>query len=223
MNGTLFIVATPIGNLKDITLRAIEILKSVDVIVCEDTRRTTILLNHYEIHKRLISCYDAIEEQKSDEILSILKNGNSVALVSDSGMPLISDPGFRVVRKAREAGIKIDVIPGPTAFVSALVLSGLRVDRFIFLGFIPKSKSKALKIFSEIRSFSGTIIIYESCHRLLKTIDFIEKELKVKKITLVRELTKLHQEVITDTISKIKTCLTGEKKRGEFVILFEFS
>lgn len=219
----MFVVATPIGNLGDITLRALETLKSVDIIACEDTRNSLKLLSHYGISKKLVSCYDAVEERKSGELMEALRAGKSVALISDSGMPLVSDPGFRVVRKAREEGIEIDVIPGPSAFVNALVLSGLPVDRFVFLGFLPQKQSKKIRSLEEIRDFSGTVILYESTWQLKKTLTFLAENVKIERVVVAKELTKIHQEVITGTMDEVMAKLEGNVLKGEFVVLFKIS
>ena len=217
----LFIVATPIGNLGDISHRALETLKSVDLIACEDTRNSLKLLSHYGISKPLISYYDAVEERKSEELLDTLSSGRSVALISDSVMPLISDPGFRIVRKAREAGIEVDVIPGPSAFVNALIMSGLPVDRFVFLGFLPQKVSKKIRILDEVRDFEGTVILYESPWQLKKTLTFLAEKVKIERISVARELTKLHQEVISGTMDEVMAKLGEKELKGEFVILYK--
>jgi 16S rRNA (cytidine1402-2'-O)-methyltransferase len=220
-SGTLYVIATPIGNMADITLRALEILKKVDYIACEDTRHSGRFLAHHGIHGRLISYYDAVEERKSEEIVDLLRQGFSIALISDSGMPLVSDPGYRVVRRVREEGLALDVLPGPSAFVNALVLSGLAVDRFAFLGFLPVKRSKALRAIKELELFTGTVILYESPHRLLKTLDFLQTAIGLERVVLAKELTKMHQSVTTGTIDEVRSRLGQEGIIGEYVILFE--
>jgi 16S rRNA (cytidine1402-2'-O)-methyltransferase len=218
--GVLYIVATPIGNLGDITLRALETLKKVDVIACEDTRNTMHLLTHFGISKRLIACHDHNEEARSTEIASLLRNGHSVALVSDSGMPLVSDPGYRIVRKITAEGLKLDVIPGPSAFVAGLVLSGMPVDKIVFLGFLPQKQSKKIRYLEEIGNFSGTVILYESPYRLIKTLDFLNENVETDRVSVVKEITKLHQKSVSGTMSEVKEKIGSDKVRGEYVIYF---
>ena len=218
--GTLYIVATPIGNLGDITLRALETLKKVDLIACEDTRNTLHLLTHFGISKRLIACHDHNEEARSTEIANMIRNGQSVALVSDCGMPLVSDPGFRIVRKIISEGLKIDVIPGPSAFIAGLVLSGMPVDKFIFWGFLPQKQSKRIRYIEEIRDFSGTVILYESPYKLMKTLDFLKKNITTDVVSVVKEITKMHQKTISGTMDEVTSKLNADKIRGEYVIYF---
>ena len=218
--GTLYIVATPIGNLGDMTLRGLDTLKKVDVIACEDTRNTMHLLTHFGISKRLMACHDHNEEGRSTEIANMIRNGQSVALVSDCGMPLVSDPGFRIVRKILSEGLKLDVIPGPTAFVAGLVLAGMPVEKFIFLGFLPPKQSKRIRYMEEIRNFSGTVILYESPYKLIKTLEFIRNNVETEKVSVVKEITKLHQKVISGTMDEVVSGLGTEKIRGEYVIYF---
>ncbi len=218
--GTLYIVATPIGNLGDITFRALEILKKVDLIACEDTRNTLHLLTHFGISKRLIACHDHNEEARSTEIANMIHNGQSVALVSDCGMPLVSDPGFRIVRKIIAEGLKLDVIPGPSAFVAGLILSGMPVDKFIFLGFLPQKQSKRIRYIEEIRDFSGTVILYESPYKLIKTLEFLKMNIETENVSVVKEITKMHQKVISGTMDEVMIKLGLDKIRGEYVIYF---
>lgn len=216
---SLFIVATPIGNLKDITLRAIETLKSVDYILCEDTRVTGRLLNEYSIGKRMVGFNDFNEESKIAQIISDLSSGLSIALVSDAGTPLVSDPGFKLIRQAGAAGIKIESIPGPTAAIVALTVSGLPTDKFLFLGFLPKKDGKRLELLKNAKdatsSVKSTVIIYESPFRVLKTLEQIKEVFGDIEIVVARELTKMHEEVYRGRISSFKMNL-----KGEFVILF---
>ena len=218
--GKLIVVPTPIGNLKDITLRALEVLKEVNYIACEDTRRTLILLNHYEIKgKKLIPYYEPKEEKQIPKILKILEK-EDVALVSDAGMPAISDPGYRLIRKCIEEGIEVEVLPGPSAVVTALVGSGLPTDRFLFAGFPPKKGTKGF--FEELQKCEDTtLIFYESPHRILKTLKLMEEVFgKDTPACVARELTKIHEEYIRGSLEEvIKELESREKIKGEIVIL----
>ncbi len=218
--GKLIVVPTPIGNLKDITLRALEVLKEVNYIACEDTRRTLILLNHYEIKgKKLIPYYEPKEEKQIPKILKILEK-EDVALVSDAGMPAISDPGYRLIRKCIEEGIEVEVLPGPSAVITALVGSGLPTDRFLFAGFPPKKGTKSF--FEELKKCEDTtLIFYESPHRILKTLKLMEEVFgKETPACVARELTKIHEEYIRGSLEEVvKELESREKIKGEMVIL----
>jgi 16S rRNA (cytidine1402-2'-O)-methyltransferase len=224
--GTLYLVATPIGNLGDITLRAIEILKNVDYIACEDTRKTGILLRELGIGRKsmLISYYEQTEEARIPNILNLLINGQDVALVSDSGTPLISDPGFRLVREAKSANIKVVSVPGPTAAISALASSGLPTDKFIFLGFLPKKEGNRTRLLEETKksnvALEATVIIYEAPHRLTKTLKSIFSVYGNIKITVARELTKVHEEIYESDLEGVIKYYESKAPKGEFVILF---
>lgn len=217
--GRLFIVATPIGNLGDITYRAIDTLKKVDTIVCEDTRVTSTLLNKYEIQKPLIALNEYNEDQIIYSILGKLEHGN-IALVSDSGTPLISDPGFKLVRQAKSKGFEIIPIPGPSALITALSASALPTDRFIFLGFLPKTPSKAEAAIDFVKNLGLTVVLYESPHRLLQTLKTIESVSGDIEVTLARELTKKFEEIVTKTISEHLKDYLSKNPKGEFVILY---
>lgn len=219
--GILYIVSTPIGNLEDITLRAIKILSSVDLILCEDTRRTKILCSHYNINTSLKSYYSYIEEKRVKEIIPYLKEGHSVALVSDSGTPGISDPGFIIVKECIKENIKVVPIPGPTAFVSAVVASGLPLDKFLFLGFIPKKAGKIIKLFESLKCLrKTTVIFYESPHRIKKTIGMLINIFgENTRCVLARELTKIYEEFIRGSLKEVLEKLPAEPK-GEFVVMF---
>ncbi len=225
-NGTLFIVATPIGNLQDITLRAISTLRSVDYIACEDTRKTGVLLKSLQVEHKpmLISYYEQNEQGRIPNILNLLKNGEDVALVSDSGTPLISDPGYPLVREALKEGINVVSIPGPSAVISALVSSGLPPDKFIFLGFLPKKEGNRVRLLMELResnkNFEATVVIYEAPHRLVKSLTSIHFVLGNIQITLMRELTKIHEERISDSVENLIEKYQRQNPKGEFVILF---
>lgn len=224
--GTLFIVATPIGNLQDVTLRAIETLKKVEYIACEDTRVTVTLLKSIGIKKypMLISVNEFTEEKKILNILNLLKNGHDVALVSDSGTPLISDPGFPLVRELIKNNIKIESIPGPSAAISSLVVSGMPSDKFIFLGFLPKrggNRKTALKRIKETEdNFHATYIIYASPHHLVRTLNELSEEFGDIFIVICRELTKKFEEVRREKISESVAHFLKTNPKGEFVILF---
>ncbi|MBI4037774.1 16S rRNA (cytidine(1402)-2'-O)-methyltransferase [Candidatus Curtissbacteria bacterium] len=223
MDGILYIVSTPIGNMKDITLRAIETLESVDSILAEDTRVTGKLLRHYEIVKKMTSLNDFNEESRIPKIISGLKDGRSIALVSDAGTPLISDPGFKLVREALKHEIRVESIPGPSAVISALTISGLPPDKFLFLGYLPKKDGKRRKIISDLKSFAQiirpTIILYESPYRLTKTLTDIMDIFGDIEIVTGRELTKSFEEVNRMRISEILTHYSQGVK-GELVVLF---
>ncbi len=225
-NGNLYIVATPIGNLQDITLRAISVLQSVDYIGCEDTRKTGILLKSLRTEHRpmLISYYDQTEDARIPNILNLLTNGKDVALVSDSGTPLISDPGFRLVRACVKEGIGVISVPGPSASLSALASSGLPTDKFIFLGFLPKKEGNRIRLLQNLKEsnekLEATIIIYEAPHRLTKSLKSIRDVFGNIQITLMRELTKIHEERRQGKVEDLTTLFEKKIPRGEFVILF---
>ncbi|CUS98502.1 16S rRNA (cytidine(1402)-2'-O)-methyltransferase [Candidatus Kryptobacter tengchongensis] len=218
MSGKLYIVSTPIGNLDDITLRAIEVLKSVDLIACEDTRRTMILLEKFGIAKKLISYYNYNERQRAEELISYLKSGKNIALVSDSGTPGISDPGYALIRRAIEENIQVIPIPGATAFVCALVVSGLPMDEFVFVGFLPHKKGRKTKL-QKLAQEERTVILYESPHRVLKTLNEILENFGDREIAVAKELTKIHEEIFRGKISEVLKKLTPDKIKGEFVIV----
>ncbi|MDP3732443.1 MAG: 16S rRNA (cytidine(1402)-2'-O)-methyltransferase [Candidatus Omnitrophota bacterium] len=215
----LYIVATPIGNLKDITLRAIEILKSVDLIACEDTRHTKILLNHYGIQTPTTSYFQHNKITKGEYLIGLLKEGKSVALVSDAGTPGILDPGYNIINLAIKNNIEVTLIPGPTAFINALVLSGKPAHKFIFEGFLPRGPLARKNRLKEIAGLKYTAIFYESCHRILKTLADIMEVLGNREIVCARELTKKFEEVKRGSAKDILEELKAEKPRGEFVVV----
>ncbi|ACO03970.1 MAG TPA: 16S rRNA (cytidine(1402)-2'-O)-methyltransferase [Persephonella sp.] len=220
--GTLYIVATPIGNLKDITYRAVEILKNVDIIACEDTRVTRKLLSHYGITgKKLVSYHEHIEEKASDKIISLLKEGMDIALVSDAGTPCISDPGYRVVKKAWENSINVVPIPGPFAGAAALSASGLPSDRFIFVGFLPQKEKKKKEEIERLKQIGYTFILYESPLRVLKTLKIIEEIIPDSEVVVGKEITKIHERFIRGNIKDVYRYLDQNKDiiKGEFVII----
>lgn len=218
--GILYVVATPIGNLNDITLRAIETLKKVDLVACEDTRVTGVLLNHLGIKKQMIAINEFNEEQIVYEILSKLENC-SIALVSDAGTPLISDPGYRLVNEAKRKGFKVVPIPGVSALIAALSASGLPTDKFVFLGFLPKTEGKAVKAVEYLKDVNKTIILYESPHRVVKTLEILKKVFGDINVVIARELTKIYEEIFEMKISDLLEKYKKTTPKGEFVLLFK--
>lgn len=219
MKGTLYIVATPIGNLEDITLRALRILKEVDLIAAEDTRQTLKLLNHFEISKPLISYHRHNEEVKSEMLIQKLENGENIALVSDAGTPGICDPGEEVIKKAIEEGINVIPIPGACAMINALIASGIDTKEFIFLGFLPLNKKTRIEKLKEIEESEKTIIIYEAPHKMKNTLKELSEILKDRKIVLARELTKIHEEFIREDINSLMEKI--ENLKGEMILIIE--
>lgn len=215
----LYIVATPIGNLKDITFRAIEVLKSVDLIACEDTRHTKILLNHYQINKPTTSYFEHNKLTKGEYLLRLLKEGKDIALVSDAGTPGILDPGYNLINLAIKNNIAITVIPGATAFVNALVLSGKPAHEFIFVGFLPNRSGARQNRLKELAQQKRTVVLYESCHRILATLEDINTVFGEKEIALTRELTKKFEEIKRDKVSGLIEYFKKTRPRGEFVLV----
>lgn len=215
----LYIVSTPIGNLRDITLRAIEILRSVDLIACEDTRHTRILLDRYRITTPTTSFYQHNRITKSQYLIKLLKQGKSVALVSDAGMPGILDPGYNIINSAIQSNIEITCIPGPTAFVNALVLSGRPTHKFIFEGFLPVRKQARRNRLKALKDLKHTIVFYESPHRISATLEDIQSVFGDIQIACCRELTKKFEEVKRTNTSQLIQELTNRKPRGEFVVV----
>jgi len=218
--GTLFIVATPIGNLKDITLRAVEILKTVDLIAAEDTRRTKILTSHYGITTSLTSYFEHNKIKKADFLIRLLKEGKNIALVSDAGTPGISDPGFVIIKRALEEGVTVVPIPGPAAFLTALSVSGLPTNKFAFEGFLSNKSSQRKKRLKELSGEERTIIIYESPHRLLKTLADLLEVMGDIHIVCARELTKKFEEIRREKVGESIRHFTNTKILGEFIIMF---
>ena len=219
--GKLYLVPTPIGNLKDITLRALEVLENADVVAAEDTRQTIKLLNHFNLKKTLIAYHMHNEQGKSDEILERLRNGENIALVSDAGMPGISDPGSIIVKKCIEEGLDFEVLPGATAFATALIYSGLDSSAFMFKGFIPRDNKSRNILVEELKDRKETLIFYEAPHRLLSTLDFLLKNFGDRNIAVCRELTKLHEEIIRGKLSEVLRHFTDNSPRGEFVLVLD--
>ncbi|NPV12188.1 MAG: 16S rRNA (cytidine(1402)-2'-O)-methyltransferase [Ignavibacteria bacterium] len=218
MSGTLYLVATPIGNLEDISKRAIDILSTVDLILCEDTRESGKLLSHYGIKNNLMSYYSQVEDQKIPLIINYLKEGKNIALVSDSGTPCISDPGSKLVSACVENEIKVVPIPGPNSIIPALVLSGFEIKSFYFEGFIPQKKGRKKKL-EEIASRKEMTVFFESPYRIQKLINELNELCPQREIALCRELTKKFEEVIRGKISDIKKNLASIKLKGEFVVI----
>lgn len=225
--GKLSVVATPIGNLEDITLRALRVLKEADVVACEDTRLTKKLLSHFDISKYCVSVRGGSEPKKFEKIITLLKEGKRVALVSDAGTPGISDPGLEIVARARFAGAGIEVIPGPSALAAAVSIAGLRAPTFTFYGFLPLKKGRE-KLFKEIAANLRASIFYESPHRIVKALESLEATFakapaSQRRVGLFRELTKLYEEVLIGTPKEVLALLNAypEKQRGEHVIVVE--
>jgi len=221
MTGKLFIVATPIGNLKDITFRAIETLKAVALIACEDTRHTKKLLSHYGISTPTTSYFEYNKIQKGGHLLKLLKEGRDIALVSDSGTPGISDPGFNIVRLAIENSILITVIPGPSAIIAGIVLSGMPTDSFVFEGFLAQRPGKRRNELKALNQEKRTIVIYESPHRILKTLKDILDVMGDRDISVMRELTKVFEETLRLKVSESIEHFTKNSPRGEFIIVIK--
>lgn len=217
--GKLYLVPTPIGNLKDITLRALEILESVDEIAAEDTRQSLKLLNHFEIKKSLFSYHKHNEQGKSSNIIEKLKKGINIAIITDAGTPGISDPGSIIVEKCIEEGIPFEVLPGATAITTALVYSGLDTTKFIFRGFLPRENKDRIPVIEEVKNARDTLIFYEAPHRLLNTLSFLLDNLGDRSIAACRELTKLHEEIFRGSITESINYFTENRPRGEFVLV----
>lgn len=234
MTGTLFIVATPIGNMQDISLRAVKTLLTADVIACEDTRRAGLLLQKIrelvpgfpeDKHPRLLSYYDQVEQQKTPEILNLLIQGMNVALVSDAGTPLVSDPGYRVVSEAIAAGLKVESIPGPSSVITALTISGLPSDKFFFIGYLPKKEGHRKELLGSLKGLTGqlknTIIFFEAPHRIVGTLEEMQEVFGSEKYLVVaRELTKVYEEVKRDSVQNLLQHFRKTDPKGEFVLLF---
>jgi 16S rRNA (cytidine1402-2'-O)-methyltransferase len=222
MPGTLYLVATPIGNLADITHRALQVLNDVDLIACEDTRHTHKLLNHYGLSTKTLSYHEHNEQQRATELIDRLKRGTNIAVVSDAGTPSISDPGFRLVRAAIENDIPIVPIPGPSALITALIAAGLPTDEFFFAGFLPARANARRTRLSELQSVPGTLIFYEAPHRLAEALKDAYEILGEREAVVARELTKLHEEIRRGRLSEL-TAAYAEKTdiRGEIVVLID--
>ena len=221
MAGTLYLVATPIGNLRDVTFRAVEVLKAVDVIACEDTRHTRKLLNALEIDSKLVSYHEHNESERAAELNEMLAVGKSVAVVSDAGTPGINDPGFRLVQAAREAGSPVVPIPGAVAFVNAAVASGLPTDSLFFGGFLPAKTGERCRRLEELREIPATLIFYEAPHRLIASLRDCREVLGDRNASVARELTKLHEEIVTARLSELIGQFENDTVRGEIVLTID--
>jgi 16S rRNA (cytidine1402-2'-O)-methyltransferase len=219
LSGTLFVVATPIGNLEDITLRALRVLRDVDLVACEDTRRTRALLTHFDIHKPTVSYYEHNKLARGPQLLRDLAAGRSIALVTDAGTPGISDPGILLVREARAQGITVVPVPGPSAVITALSASGLSADGFIFDGFLPVKPGRRLNRLKALREMGTTIVLYESPHRIMATVSAIGEVFGEVELVLGRELTKQYEEIVTATPAVHLTRLAAATPRGEFTLV----
>jgi 16S rRNA (cytidine1402-2'-O)-methyltransferase len=219
VKGTLFIVSTPIGNLEDITLRALRILGEVDIIAAEDTRHSMKLLNHHGIRKPMISYWREKEQERSDEIISRLQSGQSVALISDAGTPGIADPGSVVIKKAIQENIRIESVPGPSALIAALSLCGLPTDHFTYRGFLPPRKMQRRKVIESLRFEEGTLIFYEAPHRMLDSLEDLAEILGERNAAVVKEITKIHEDVVRGSISEVITSIRDMTIAGEYVII----
>lgn len=222
MAGTLYLVATPIGNLADITHRALQILKDVDLIACEDTRHTHKLLQHYGITTKTVSYHEHNEQQRTPRLIDRLKQGSDIAVVSDAGTPSISDPGFRLVRAAIENDVPVVPVPGPSAVISALIAAGLPTDEFFFAGFLPSRSNARRTRLSELRAVPGTLIFYEAPHRLATTLKDAYEILGEREAAVARELTKLHEQIKRGRLSELAGYFEdSDKARGEIVVVID--
>lgn len=220
-NPCLYIVSTPIGNLSDISIRAKEVLSSVPVIAAEDSRNTKKLFSLIGItcNKKFIAYEDHFEHEKVQEIIDIIKNGNDVALVSDAGSPLISDPGYKLVRECHKQGIKVTTIPGCCAVISALQMSGIPTNRFMFAGFVPNKDKARFDFFNDLKNINSTIVVYETAIRLLKTLKTIKELMPNREISIVREITKMYEECINGTIEEVCIQIENSPIKGEIVLV----
>jgi 16S rRNA (cytidine1402-2'-O)-methyltransferase len=219
MLGTLYLVATPIGNLQDMTFRAVEVLSSADVIACEDTRHTRKLLNAFEISTKLVSYHEHNEGERADELGRMLSDGKSIAVVSDAGTPGINDPGFRIVQKAIEIGANVVPIPGAVAFVNAVIVSGLPTDSFYFGGFLPSKTGDRKKRLREVADIPATLVFYETPHRIVAALRDARDVLGDREAAVARELTKMHEEIVRGKLSEIEKVLA--EARGEMVLVID--
>ena len=218
MPGILYVVSTPIGNLEDITYRAVSILEKADIIAAEDTRTSRILLYHYNINSKIVSYHEHNERFRAESLCEELENGKNIALITDAGTPCISDPGYVLVNAVRKRGIQIYPIPGPSSLTTALSISGLPTEQVFYTGFLPKKKGRKTK-FEFLTTLSATIVIFESPHRVIKTIMDIESFMGDRVVSVCRELTKKFEEVIIGPISEVREKLINSTLKGEFVIL----
>lgn len=215
----LYLVATPIGNLEDVTLRALRILKEVDYILAEDTRRSAVLLKHYQINTKLVSFFEANEEKKTAAVIADLKQGKNIALVSEAGTPTISDPGYKLVRACRQEKIEVVSIPGPSSIIAALSVSSIPREKFIFLGFLPKKQGARKTLFNEIKQWGCAVVFFESPYRIEKTFMDIKESLGNLKVTIAREMTKKFEETSEMTVEQALAEFKVRSPKGEYVII----
>ncbi len=220
MPGTLYLVATPLGNLEDITYRAVRVLKECDLIACEDTRRTRKLLDRYGIDRPLVSYHEHNEAQRAAELMTKLRAGMNIALVSDAGTPLVADPGYRLVHAAAQAGFTVTPVPGPAAVIAALAGSGLPTDHFRFGGFVPAKSGQRARLLESLRGAEETLIFYEAPHRILETLADLERILPNRPVVVARELTKIHEEFLRGAAREVReTLLARGSVKGEITLL----
>ncbi|HEU5022321.1 MAG TPA: 16S rRNA (cytidine(1402)-2'-O)-methyltransferase [Bryobacteraceae bacterium] len=220
MPGRLYVVSTPIGNLEDITYRAVRILKEIDWVACEDTRTTRRLLDHYGISKPTVSYHEHNETERAAELIARIEQGESGALVSDAGTPLLSDPGYRLVHAAAEAGVRVEALPGPSALLAGLVVSGLPTDRFLFVGFFPAKQGQRRHLLESLAEEAATLVFYEAPHRIVETLEDVAATLGERRVAVARELTKIHEEVLRGRADEIRESLIARDAiRGEFVVM----
>ena len=221
--GTLYVVATPIGNLEDMTLRALRVLKEVDLVACEDTRRTRTLLTHFGIHVPVTSYFEHNKLTKGAPLLRALSDGKSVALVTDAGTPGISDPGFLLVREARAAGISVVPVPGPSAVVAALSAAGVPADRFVFEGFLPVKPGRRVHRLEALKAMEMTVVCYESPHRILASLEAIGQVFGAAEVVVARELTKQFEEIVRGTAAELRERFAAGSVRGEFTLIIPYT
>jgi 16S rRNA (cytidine1402-2'-O)-methyltransferase len=221
MTGTLYVVATPLGNLKDITLRAIEVLGEVDFVVAESRERALKLLSHLEIRKPITTINTYSEGGKAKGIVEQLRKGKSAALITAAGTPCISDPGDVVVKRCYEAEIEVQAVPGPSAAIAALSISGLDPDRFLFYGFLPLKKGKKRKILTDVLALPYTLVLYESPRRIVETLQLIGEVAEGRQVVLYREMTKLHEEIVKGSVGEVLERVAAEETRGEYTLIVE--
>ncbi len=221
MTGKLSIVGTPIGNLDDITLRALRVLREADLIAAEDTRHTGLLLSRHHIRKPLVSYHEFNEAKRAPELLEKLRHGQHIALVSDAGMPTVSDPGYRLIRAATEAGIAVEVIPGPSAITAALAVSGLPTGRFLFYGFLPHKSAQRRRVLSSLILQPFALVFFESPYRLMKTLADIHDILGNRRVVVARELTKKFEEILRGDVASVRKSLENRAVKGEITVIVE--
>ncbi len=219
--GTLYVVGTPIGNLEDVTLRALRVLREADLIACEDTRRTRVMLGRHGIATPLVSYHEHNERRRAPELVRRLLSGETVALVSDAGMPTVSDPGVQLVTQSIEAGVPVVPIPGPSAVTAALSVSGLPSDRFLFLGFLPRSRAARRRALEEVAKLPATLVLFEGPHRIAATLEDVLAVLGPRRVVLMREATKVHGEVRRGRADELASVVAGERLRGEITLVVE--